>query len=1014
MKLFLCFIAGMLLLQNLPVQAQESPAPMENSIVKGKIVDAKTERALASVSIQIKGVTNGTVTDEDGHFALYTGQRLPFTLVISRVGFVTQELLVKSSPITIKLTEATNTLGDVVVVGYGTRTRKNLVGAVEKINPAETQSIPEGGFDAQLQGKIAGVQIATNAGIPGQDVFIRVRGTTSINGASSPLYIIDGVYINSSSLQQINQDRTPSPIADINPADIESIEVLKDAVATAIYGSRGANGVIIITTKSGKYDRKARVSVSALAGAGWAPKEKLRNWELTTGEEFATLINEYNTNMGQQKYFRPVSEGGAGLPEEQPTYDRMAYVWRTASLQDYNISVDGGSSKSNYYLAVGHNSQQSIWNPIDFKRTSARINLNTRLGNYVTIGSSNTLSSVVRNPAKAANGPDGTILQSSLNIPTYLPIFDEKGTPLIWGTPDNIAVITDKSNIKSKTARYIGNLHVDVDFAHNLKFKSNWGLDYTTFDEAEFWETDTKLGAPPVNGYASSSITRLVNWFNEQTINYSPAKGEHKLNVLLGNTIQGEVFQNTHAFGSNFPSDAFTLISAAANQWADESYSESRLVSFFTGVNYNFRNKYLLEFTYRADASSRFGANNRWGYFPSIGGAWRIKEEPFLKSVHAISDLKLRAGYGITGNQGGIDAYASPGLWTSGGGYPDVHSGTEGPSIQPLQSPNPDLKWERTAQFNMGFDVGLLNNRVNLGINWYNKYTSDVLLAVTVSGVTGFNSYLSNFGEISNQGFDLQLSTINISNTNFQWRSTFNISQNKNKVERIASPLNYGTRDVVRIEQGKPLYSFWMYNQLGVNPQTGDIIYEDVNKDGSITVADRYLVADSWPSFFGGLTNELSYRNFDLNVFFTYSAGNHLYNLNKVFGERGGTLGPVNRSLFKSQLNRWTTPGQVTDLPRLTSANYSIYQNSRYVEDGSFLRLRQVSLGYKFGKGVLERLRLSSLRLQVVATNLFLITPYTGLDPESNMGVGGQNTQGYDYGLPPQPRTLQVGLNVTF
>ncbi|RZM21530.1 MAG: SusC/RagA family TonB-linked outer membrane protein, partial [Pedobacter sp.] len=582
------------------------------------------------------------------------------------------------------------------------------------------------------------------------------------------------------------------------------------------------------------------------------------------------------------------------------------------------------------------------------------------------------------------------------------------------GTPDNITVITDDSNIKSKTARYIGNLFVNVDFSDKFKFKSSWGLDYANFDESEYWETDTKVGAPPVNGKASSSLTRSTNWFNEQTLNYSNNIGNHKFGILLGNTIQGETLQNTHAYGSNFPSDAFKLLSAAAIQSNQESFNEARLLSFFSGINYNFADKYLLEFTYRADGSSRFGANNKWGFFPSIGGAWRVKEESFLKDVEFITDLKIRSGYGITGNQDGIGSYASPGLWGAGSGYPDVFGGAEGPGISPLQSPNPDLRWEKTSQFNIGFDLSVIKSKINLEFNWYNKYTRDVLLGVAVARVTGFESYLSNYGEISNKGFELGISSTNIKTADFSWTSSFNVSRNVNNVEKIASPMNYGTRDVIRIEQGKPLYSFWMYNQLGVDPQTGNIIYEDVDNDGNITVSDRYLVGDTWPSYFGGLTNDLKYKNFDLNVFFTYSIGNELYNLNKVFGERGGTLGATNRSLWKSQLDRWTTPGQITDLPKLTSANYSIYQNSRYVEDGSFLRLRQLSFGYNFDKNLIGRLGLRTLKAFVVGTNLFLITPYTGLDPESNMGVGGQNTQGYDYGLPPQPRTFQLGLNIGF
>jgi TonB-linked SusC/RagA family outer membrane protein len=393
-----------------------------------------------------------------------------------------------------------------------------------------------------------------------------------------------------------------------------------------------------------------------------------------------------------------------------------------------------------------------------------------------------------------------------------------------------------------------------------------------------------------------------------------------------------------------------------------------------------------------------------------VGLAWRLNEEPFLKNVEAITDLKIRSSYGVTGNQDGIGEYASLGLWSAGSGYNDAAGNAENPGIGPTQSPNPDLKWEKTSQFNIGVDLALLKGRIAVELNYYDKYTNDVLLQVAVPTTTGFNSYYSNFGEISNRGFEFSITTVNIRNKDLSWTSSLNVSQNKNTVEKIASPINYGTRDVVRIEQGKPLYSYWMYNQTGVDPQTGNIVFEDVNKDGGITTADRYLLHSAWPKFFGGFTNNFKYKNFDLGIFFNYSYGAYVYNLNKVFGERGGSLG-ANRSLFKSQLDRWTTPGQITDLPKLTSANYSTYQNSRYVEDASFLRLRQLTLGYSFKQ--LAAWHIQSLRVYASATNLFLITPYTGADPESNMGVGGQNTQGYDYGTPPQPRTVQIGINVS-
>jgi TonB-linked SusC/RagA family outer membrane protein len=997
------------------ILSAQQPQPLINSTLQGTVINARTKEALIGAAVKIKGTTHAVSTDADGKFAFVTGQKFPYILQVSYLGFESIELTVEGSPVEIQLKETSSKLNEVVIVGYGTQERKNLIGSVTKVNPADTKSIPEGSFDAQLQGKALGVQINTNTGVPGSDVFIRVRGATSINASNDPLYVIDGVFVNNSSLQNIAQERTTSPLADINPSDIESIEILKDASAVAIYGSRGANGVVIVTTKRGGYEKKPKIDFNTSQGAGWVPKE--RAWKLTTGEEHAILVNEFNKNLGRPLPFRPVTEvingvPGRGLPSEQKTYDRMAILERTGQLQNYDLSVQGGSRTTRYYVGGGYNSQEATWKPMDFRRGSLKLNLDQKIYNKISIGVSNTVSSVWRNQARPANGGNGTLLQASLNIPTYLPIFDEKGSPLKWVNFDNIDVITREVNLNSKSLRYIGNLYGEIDILKNLKFRTSWSLDFNSYNESEYWGTETLLGAPPTNGRASSSITQATGWVNEQTIRYNQKLGKHAFGIIVGNTLQGNTINNTTARGTNFPNNSFRLISDAANQTSAEFINSNNLASFFSSVDYNFKRKYLLELTLRADGSSRFGKNNRWGYFPAIGGAWKIKDEKFLRDVDFISNLKLRASYGVTGNQNGINDFASLGLWRAGFGYANTTTGGESPGTGPLQLANPDLKWERTSQANIGLDLGPVRDKVNLEFNLYNKYTKDVLLEVAVPSSTGFSSYISNFGEISNKGFELGISSTNFNNGNFTWKTEFNVSRNINNVEKIASPINYATRDVVRIEEGKPLYSYWMYEQLGVNPQTGNIIFRDLNNDGQTTVADRSLVGNTWPKFFGGFNNTFAYKGFDLGVLFTYSYGNDVYNLNRVFGETGGTL-DANRVFFKSQLNRWTTPGQVTDIPRLSSENYSIYQNSRFLEDGSFLRLRQLNLGYTIPKKITTRASINTVRFYLTASNLFLFTPYSGADPESNLGVGGQNTQGYDYGVPPQPRTFQFGLNLS-
>ncbi|MES2574038.1 MAG: TonB-dependent receptor [Bacteroidota bacterium] len=989
----------------------QSTQPLIQSKLEGTIVDQITNQPIIGASVNIKGTTHGVSTDLDGKFYFQTGQKFPYTLIISYIGYKKKEVIVDGSPVLIKLTQDVQELNDVVIIGYGSQKRQNLIGSVSKVNPAELKVIPDVSFDAKLQGKAAGVQVNTNTGVPGSDVFIRVRGATSINAGNDPLYVVDGVFINNTSLQNIAQDRATSPLSDINPSDIESIEILKDASAIAIYGSRGANGVIIVTTKRGSYEQKTKIEFNTSGGVGWAPKDRI--WKTTTGSQHALLVNEYNTNMGNPLPFRPASVvingvAGRGLPEDQPTYDRMSILNQTAELRNYDLSIQGGSNTTRFYLGGGYTFQESIWKPMSFDRASFKFNIDHKISNKVSIGVSNTFSKSDRDQARPANGGNGTLLQASLNIPTYLPIFAADGTPLKWVNFDNIDVLTSTVNLWSTSYHYIGNAYFDVNFTKKLKFRSSFGIDYNLYDENEYWDTRTILGA--AGGKGTESITQSSTAINEQTLNYNTAIGKHNVGLLVGNTIQSVELKNVSATGTNFPNNAYTQISSAATQTASQFKSESGLLSFFSRADYNYNRKYYAEVTIRADGSSRFGENNKWGYFPAIGAAWRIKEESFLKDVRQISNLKYKVSYGLTGNQSGIADFASQGLWNGGYGYSDKVGSSEGPGTAPLQIANPNLKWEKTAQFSTGIDLGLFNDRLNLEFNYYQKYTTDVLLQIATPATTGFSSYLTNYGEISNKGFELGINTVNIQNEDFTWKTDFNISQNVNKVEKIPADIPFAGRDLIRLQEGKPLYSYWLYKQLYVDPQTGNAVFEDFNKDGKITADDRQIVGNTWPEFFGGFNNTFEYKNFDLGVFFTYSYGNEIWNHNRMLGETGGTL-DANRVLLASQLDRWTTPGQITDTPRLTAENYSRQENSRFLEDGSYIRLRALTLGYTLPKELSNKLRIQKFRLYFTGSNLLLFTKYTGSDPESNLGTG--NIQGYDYGTPPQPRTVQFGLNLT-
>jgi TonB-linked SusC/RagA family outer membrane protein len=1005
------FSSCLVMLFTLPLYSIAQTTPLINSTLNGQVIDSLTKQGIPGVTVKIIGTTHSVQTNSDGRFDFVTGQKFPYTLEILHVAYQKKKVVVDGSPIVIRLKEITAQLNDVVIVGYGTQQRKDLIGSVSKIDPAGTKNIPEAGFDSQLQGKAAGVQINSNTGVPGSDIFIRVRGATSINATNDPLYIIDGVWVNNTSLQNIAQERGTSPLADINPSDIESIEILKDATATAIYGSRGANGVVLVTTKRGNYGQKTKIDFNGSEGLGWAPKDRV--WKTTTGEQHATLVNEYSRNMNKPEPFRPASEivngvAGRGLPSAQPTYDRMSYLNRTASLRNYDLSIQGGSDKTRFYLGGGYTDQESIWKPMSFDRASLKLNLDHKLNSKISVGTSNTIARSHRDQARPANGANGTLLQASLNIPTYLPIFDANGTPLKWVNFDNIDVLTSTVNLWSNSYHYIGNLYFDYAITPKLKFRSTFGVDYDNYEENEYWDTRTILGNS--GGRGTQSITQSSAAINEQTLSYNDKIGKHNFGVLIGNTLQGSQIKNVSATGTNFPNNSYTQISSAATQTASQFKTDNTLASFFSRANYNYWGKYYAELTIRADGSSKFGENNKWAYFPSIGAAWRIKEENFLKDVSQISNLKYRISYGITGNQTGINDFASQGLWTGGFGYPDVAGGAELPGTAPLQLSNPDLKWESTAQFSTGLEIGLLEDKLNIEFAFYNKYTSDALLQVAVPGSSGFSSYLTNFGEISNQGFELGINSVNLRTTGFTWKTDFNISRNKNTIEKIPADIPFAGRDLIRLQQGKELYSYWLYKQVSVNPDNGDAVFDDYNKDGKITADDRQILGSTWPKFFGGLTNNFTYKGFDLGVFFTFSYGNYIWNHNRMLGETGGTL-DAGRVLLESQLDRWTTPGQVTNTPKLNDANYARQENSRFFEDASFLRLRALTLGYTLPKVFTEKIKIEKVRFYVTGSNLLLFTKYTGADPESNIGT--QNIQGYDYGTPPQPRTVQFGLNIS-
>ncbi|TYZ14285.1 TonB-dependent receptor [Hymenobacter lutimineralis] len=978
--------------------------------VTGKVLD-ENGQALPGVTVRVKGTATGTTTAENGEFSLSETPENA-TLIFSFIGYKSQEVKAgQAGSLTVRLVPDQGQLNEVVVVGYGTQQRKNLTGSIVKVDPTDTKELPVGSFDAQLQGKVSGVQISSNSGVPGGAVNVRVRGATTINGSNTPLYVVDGVFMNNNSLQTISTGgKASSPIADLNPADIENVEVLKDADATALYGARGANGVILITTKRGSYNQKPRVSLNV--SQGWAKAAKL--WDLATGPEHAQLVNEnwLNTTGStphtyENRPYRPVSEGGRGLPEEQPTYDRLRQIFRTARLQNYDLAVTGGSSSTRYYIGGGFTKQESILRPIDFQRASFKVNLDQQISDRVQIGVSNSFSRTYRNEGRAGDGPAGGLLQAALHTPTLLSPYDANGRLVGRASFDNVELLINNYDVNSTSLRYIGNLYGDVQLLPTLKFRTSFGVDYNNYDEEEYWNTLLIAGAG-VGGLATSSVTQYTSLLNENTLNYRQQFGKHGLGLLLGQGLQSDTNGRTFAQGTGFPNNAFKEISAASVTSSTRNWSGYRLASFFGRADYNFDDRYLLNVSFRADGSSRFGKKNQWGYFPSVGAAWRVKQESFLRDVPVLSDLKLRASYGLTGNQNGIGNFAARGLWNGGANY----LGAAG--IAPQQLANADLKWEQTSQANVGVDVAFWDGRVALEFNAYYKYTKNGLIQLTKPATTGFPYYWANAVEVSNKGVEFALNTVNVRQADFSWNTSFNIASNANNIEKLATPTKFGSRDLILQQEGHPLYSFWVYKQLEVDPETGNAVYDDVNRDGKITAADRQIVGSIWPKFFGGLNNTFTYRGFDASVLVAFQYGNKVYNHNRFFGEGGGARDEA-RVIFASNLDRWQRPGDQTDVPRPDGINVNNYLDggSRWLEDGSFIRLRNVSVGYTLPERLTRGLHGSSIRVYAQGTNLALLTNYSGLDPES-AASSDANQQGIDLGTPPQPRSLQIGISATF
>jgi TonB-linked SusC/RagA family outer membrane protein len=997
--------------------------PPQSNNISGTVIDSLTQKAIPGAVVKIKGTTTAVPTDLQGNFIFRNGTPLPVTLIISFVGYNRKEIKVTASPVTIILSENINQLNDVVITGYSTQQRKFIAGSITSVSGSSIRDIPEAGFNQALQGKAAGVEVISNSGVPGGGITFRIRGSNSINASVDPLYIIDGAFISNTdpiSTSLGNQEQS-NPLSGLNPSDIESIQILKDANATAIYGSLGANGVIIVTTKRGKRNSKAKINFSTYQG--WSAA--IKKFKVVNGPQTQQLVDESRINTAKDGGIDPSTITLPFTnPAAAPTYDRISDIFRTAPSQNYELSTAGGGETSTYYISFGYLNQESIVKPSSYERYTGRFNYDNYLTSKLKVGTSINISRSFRNLSGSDNNPQG-VINSALFPRSYLPVYNADGSYARYGSFDNQVALINNLNNKAVEWRTIGNFFGEYAFLPELKLRTSWSVDNGSNYENDY--TNTLLAAGiATNGSAASYENKNTVLTNEQVLTFIKSFGngkKHNINALIGNTINTVLMQNTTATGTGFATNSLTAISVAATKSGSSSQSQSKLLSYFAKGSYTYNDKYTIDASLRADGSSKFGAEKRWGYFPSGGVAWRAGEEDLIKKLNIFSDLKLRGSIGLSGNQNGIGPYAAQGLWTSGANYLDQ------PGIAPSQLANPNLTWETTRQVDFGTDFGILNGRLNFTVDYYNKYTYNLLLNVPVPSRSGFTNYLENYGSVTNRGVELSIHSVNIKSQDFQWTTDFNISWNRNRIDKLASDITLGAsgRNISILRQGYSINSFYLYKQLAVDPQTGNAVYQDVNKDGQITSADRQIVGSALPDFTGGLNNALTYKNFDLNFFFNFQQGNKIMNMNDFFMIHGGTQ--ANIGFLPGQLNRWTTPGQITDIPRLTTFSGNPAQNdgpannyggnvaslsSRYLKDGSYIRLKTIALGYNIPQSATKSIGISRLRVYVQATNLLTFTRYDGLDPEVSSQSNNQNTVGYDWATVPQPRTIQIGANVTF
>lgn len=979
----------------------------QTKTITGTVVD-ENGMPLPGVNILLKGTSAGTQTDFDGAYSLEAAEGS--TLIFTYVGFTNQEIAVGSSNTLDVKMEAGEALDEVIVVGYGTSTRRNLTDNIASISSESINEVPVPSVQSTLAGKAAGVQVTQVNGKAESGIKIRVRGVSTISSSQEPLYVIDGIPLINND-ENIN-DSPINPLISLNPNDIESIEILKDASSAAIYGARGTNGVVLITTKRGK---AGVTKISLNTSYGWSEETNRRDFLNTP--QYVELFTEAYVNSGytvEDAYadFNSLAENEADWREGAVNTDWQDYAFVNGSVSDLNLNVSGGSEKTQFFLSLGHNRTEGIIRGNDLERYNFRSNVDHKISDKFKVGLTSSIAKTQINRL-ANDNQFATPIQSIAQIPFTRPYLDD-GLP----NPNTIYYnfLNQEVNAENKTSiwRTIANVYAEYQITSSLNFRSELGYDLNVQTAETFAGRLTE--SQSVGGFAEANSVQNEKYVLNNYFNYNTSLSESvALEATAGMSFEDDRRKVQFVQGQGFPSDDLRTVNSAAEiVGGGSSRTAFTFLSYFARANVNILGKYLIKGSVRYDGSSRFGVDEQYGVFPAFSGAWIISDEDFLSESTALSLLKLRGSWGVTGNAD-IGNFASRSLF-GGAGYRGE------PALNPSQLGDPGLKWENTIQYDFGLDFGLWNNRISGNIDYYNKTTSDLLLSEPIPSTNGFTSITRNVGEIKNTGVELVLDTKNIVSENFNWTSSFNISYNKNEVTALPGGDIISGQNIVR--EGEVLGSLFMVEFAGADPENGDALFvtntllEDGTRDRSLTnnfnEASRVVLASPFPDVIAGFSNTLYYKNIDFSFTFQGQWGASIYNDGGRFQSASADYYD-NQSL--DQLNRWQQPGDITDVPqaRFFGAN-GTQSSSRYLQGADFVRLRNLSLGYALPESLTSKLSMDRLRIYFTAVNLLTFTDYDGYDPESTYDVQANsniNVGTAFYSAPPA-KTFTLGVNLEF